>query len=127
MKGGFSLFLVAALLSVISVNVGVAKAQCSYLSAAPGGCPDIKACIDTCRPCYVGTGRIIAQCFEPGGGFPLWRCLCFFKEGAPCPPPPGSPACPRPPPAAAASISAPHFAGAIPPVYYVTGSVGIIG
>lgn len=30
-----------------------------------GGCPDIHACYETCRPCYRGIGTVFVECLKP--------------------------------------------------------------
>ena len=73
------------------------KVDACYLETIGGGCPDVNACMETCRPCYRGIGVVLPYCVAPGGGINYWRCRCDFRKGAPCPPP-GPPTCPAPPP-----------------------------
>lgn len=58
-----------------------------------GGCPDVKQCVEVCRPCYRGIGQISVFCRPAGGGIPVDQCVCSFKSGAPCNPP-SPPRCP---------------------------------
>lgn len=67
------------------------------LAVTGGGCPDVNKCVETCRPCYRGIGRITAFCRPAGGGIPFDECVCAFSRGAPCNPP-GPPKCPGSPP-----------------------------
>lgn len=75
--------------------VPTVNAKCQ-LAVIGGGCPDTRACLETCRPCYRGYGIISVFCRPAGGGIPFDECICEFKKGAPCNPI-GPPRCPKPP------------------------------
>lgn len=74
------------------VNAG-GGCEGGYLSTIGGGCPDKYTCLEVCRPCYRGVGKVLAYCVGPSGPTPYWECRCAFHDGAPCPPPP-PPQCP---------------------------------
>ncbi|KAK4758429.1 hypothetical protein SAY87_019730 [Trapa incisa] len=72
----------------------LAVAESCTVSVIGGGCPNLAACTETCRPCYIGNGQIRAFCQPAGGGIPYDQCICSFYEGAPCIPR----GCPKQPP-----------------------------
>ncbi|CAI9114810.1 OLC1v1015616C1 [Oldenlandia corymbosa var. corymbosa] len=80
---------------VIAGKLIETKDSCSYFDTIGGGCPDLRACGETCEPCYRGIGVVQFSCVAPGGGILFYRCRCEFKNGAPCPPV-GPPTCPAP-------------------------------
>ncbi|WCJ23824.1 hypothetical protein M5689_005827 [Euphorbia peplus] len=89
----YSIFFILFL--VLSASDKGASNSCDYLSILGGGCPNVNECMDTCRPCYRGIGKVIADCAAPSRPFrPYWECRCYFTKGAPCPPH-GPPKCPK--------------------------------
>ncbi|KAJ7980006.1 Vicilin-like protein [Quillaja saponaria] len=75
---------VMVLLQLQLQNVDADNCEVSFLG---GGCPDNKLCLETCRPCYKGIGWVDAFCLNDFGGLPIGdRCVCRFRDGAPCPP-----------------------------------------
>ncbi|KAG4910401.1 hypothetical protein JHK82_056427 [Glycine max] len=73
----------------------ISKGNSCELSVIGGGCPDLKECTETCRPCYRGIGEVHAYCVPASGGIPYDQCVCRMMNGAPCNPA-GPPICPRP-------------------------------
>ncbi|WCJ23827.1 hypothetical protein M5689_005830 [Euphorbia peplus] len=86
--------LIPIIFLLLSASGKDASQDCDYLSTIGGGCPDVNACLETCRPCYRGIGIVTPGCAGPDGPFPYWVCRCYFRNGAPCPPP-GPPKCPK--------------------------------
>ncbi|KAL2902922.1 NFX1-type zinc finger-containing protein 1 [Bienertia sinuspersici] len=85
-----ALFLLALLCTISGVNGGrdvKEKKLCAWVSALPGGCPDLVKCSETCKPCLKGRGDVIATCYSPSIWVTKWECRCTFVDGAPCPPP----------------------------------------
>ena len=54
----------------------VPKVNGCEIAVIGGGCPDIKACLETCRPCYRGVGMVNVYCLPAGGGIPFDQCIC---------------------------------------------------
>ncbi|KAM0985243.1 hypothetical protein ACFX2I_012471 [Malus domestica] len=87
-KASFTTFLHLLLVLVVfcSVKMLVPKVEAKdcEISWSGGGCPDSKKCLETCRPCYVGIGKVVSWCYQDFA--PFWRCICSFSKGVPCPP-----------------------------------------
>ncbi|KAL5785594.1 hypothetical protein ACOSQ2_007986 [Xanthoceras sorbifolium] len=95
-RSSSSSYLLLIVLVCASVETMVRKAEADCEKATVGGgCPNVKECVETCRPCYRGVGVVRVYCLAAGGGFPYARCVCSFYKGAPCNPP-APPSCPRP-------------------------------
>lgn len=93
---GFIVLLIS-IIGVVAVKNMVSKVEGGcQLAVKGGGCPEVKQCVETCRPCYRGIGQLTAFCRSAGGGIPFDECMCYFSHGAPCklPAPPQCPAHP---------------------------------
>ncbi|KAI4317871.1 hypothetical protein L6164_025702 [Bauhinia variegata] len=77
----FPFFILLVLLTVVVVR-GEFGFDC-YAYFLGGGCPNTKACLETCRPCYKGVGHVLTWCQRQ---LDIYTCVCGFKDGAPCPP-----------------------------------------
>ncbi|KAK4357121.1 hypothetical protein RND71_022731 [Anisodus tanguticus] len=80
-------------------KIGAGRVDACGVETITGGCPNLAACVETCRPCYRGIGKVYSTCLkpDPSTGILYWRCRCEMTDGAPCPPR-GEPHCPKDPP-----------------------------
>ncbi|KAF5736884.1 hypothetical protein HS088_TW14G01039 [Tripterygium wilfordii] len=76
------------------ITVFLTMATTCELATRGGGCPNVKECVEVCRPCYRGIGQILVYCHSAGGGVPFDECMCRFTKGAPCNPS-APPRCPN--------------------------------
>ncbi|XP_057467435.1 uncharacterized protein LOC130756831 [Actinidia eriantha] len=82
--GLFNLLLVLLVLTSGKTRVVVNAGEPCDLNLA-GSCVKDQECIERCTPCYQGIGKIIAFCFYDIFPIETGRCICRFKNGAPCP------------------------------------------
>ncbi|KAL4642328.1 hypothetical protein ACB092_02G008400, partial [Castanea dentata] len=87
------LLLLLLLWRCVATITVVPKVNGCEIAVISGGCPDIKTCLVTCRPCYRGVGMVNVYCGPAGGGIPFDQCICRISRGAPCSPV-GPPHCP---------------------------------